>query len=56
MCKILMIITCVNSSNSAKLIRTVIGQFLKGNIMGTIKIDNGRNYAHAQNSSAYNFC
>ena len=33
-----------------------IGQFLKGNSMGPIKIHNGRNYAHAQDSNAYNFC
>ena len=24
--------------------------------MGPIKIHNGRNYAHAQDSNAYNFC
>ena len=30
------------------LIRTFIGQFLKGNSMGPIKIHNGQNYAHAQ--------
>ena len=29
-----------------------IGQFLKGNSMGPIKIHNGGNYAHAQNSNA----
>ena len=29
---------------------------MKGNIMGPIKIHNGGNYAHAQDSSAYNFC
>ena len=40
--------------NSAKLIRTFIGQFLKGNSMGPIKIHNGGNYAHAQDSDAYN--
>ena len=33
-----------------------IGQFLKGNIMEPIKIHNGGNYAHAQDSNAYNFC
>ena len=33
---------------TAKLIRTFIGQFLKGNIMGSIKIHNGGNYAHTQ--------
>ena len=33
-----------------------IGQFLKGNSMGPIKIHNGGNYAHAQDSAdAYNF-
>ena len=44
------------SQNSANLIRTFIGQFLKGNSMGPIKIQNGGNYAHAQDSNAYNFC
>ena len=43
------------SLNSAKLIRTFIGHFLKGNSMGSIKIHNGGNYAHAQDSDAYNF-
>ena len=33
-----------------------IGQFLKGNSMGPIKIHDGRKYAHAQDSNAYNFC
>ena len=33
-----------------------MGQFLKGNSMGQIKIHNGGNYAHAQDSNAYNFC
>ena len=33
-----------------------IGQFLKGNSMGSIKIRNGGNYAHAQDCNAYNFC
>ena len=41
---------------SAKLIRMFIGQFSKDNSMGPIKIQNGRNYAHAQDSNAYNFC
>ena len=41
--------------NSAKLLRTLIRQFLKGNSMGPIKIRNGGNYAHAQYSNAYNF-
>ena len=31
-----------------------MGQFLKGNNMGPIKIHNGGNYAHAQDSNAYN--
>ena len=44
------------SENSAKLIRTFIGQFFKGNSMGPIKIHNGGYYAHAQDSNAYNFC
>ena len=34
----------------------LIGQFLKGNRMGSIKIHNGRDYAHAQDSNNYNFC
>ena len=54
--KIVMLITSVKSLNSAKLIRTFIGQFLKGNSMGLIKIHNGGNYAHAQDYNAYNFC
>ena len=33
-----------------------IGQFLKGNSMGPIKIHNGENYARAQDSNAYKFC
>ena len=44
------------SENSAKLIRTFIGQFFKGNSMGPIKIHNGGNCAHAQDSNAYNLC
>ena len=33
-----------------------IEQFLNGNIkMGSIKIHNGGNYAHAQDSDDYNF-
>ena len=35
--------------------RTFIGQFLKGNSMGPIKIHNGGNYAHVQDTNAYNF-
>ena len=50
--KFLMLITSVR----VKLIRTFIGQFLKRNRMGLIKIQNGGNYAHAQDSNAYNFC
>ena len=53
--KILILITSVRV-NSAKLIRTLIGQFLKGNSMEPIKIHKGGNYAHAQYSNAYNFC
>ena len=30
-----------------------LGQFLQGNSMGPIKIHNGGNYAHAQDSDAY---
>ena len=44
------------SYNSAKLIRRFIGQFLKGVTMRPIKIHNSGNYAHAQESNAYNFC
>ena len=33
-----------------------MGQYLKGNNMAQIKIHNGRCYAHAQTSNAYNFC
>ena len=32
-----------------------MGQFSKGNKMESIKIHNGGNYAHAQDSDAYNF-
>ena len=46
--KILMLITSVRVEIQLKLIRTFIGQFLKGNSMGPIKIHNGGNYAHAQ--------
>ena len=41
---------------SAKLIRMFIGQFSKGNSMGPIKIHNGGNYTHAQDSNIYNLC
>ena len=44
------------SSNSAKLIRTIIGQFLKSNKIAPKRIQNGRKYAHAQHLNAYNFC
>ena len=54
--KFQMHIISVAMKNSAKLIRKFIGQFLKGNNMGPIKIHNGGNYAHAQDSNAYNFC
>ena len=37
-------------------VRTFIRQFFKGNNMGLLKNHNGRNYAHAQVSSVYNFC
>ena len=50
LCKILMIITY-----AAKLIRTLFAQFLKGNRKGSMKIHNGGNYAHAQDSDAYDF-
>ena len=33
-----------------------MGQYLNGNNMAQIKIHNGRYYAHAQTSNAYNFC
>ena len=49
--KIIMLITSVVRVNAAKLIRTFIGQFLKGNRKGSIQIHNGGNYAHAQDSS-----
>ena len=45
--KILMLITSLRVKD--------IGQFLKGSSMGPIKIHNGGNYAHAQDSNAYNF-
>ena len=48
-------LTSVRVKIQAKLIRTFIGQFLKGNSMGPIKIHSGGNYAHAQDSDAYNF-
>ena len=44
------------SWNSTKFIRTLMGQYLKGNNMAQIKIHNGAYYVHAQNSSSYNFC
>ena len=53
--KILMLITSVRIKIQLKLIRTFIGQFLKGNYMGPLKIHNDGNYAHAQYSNAYNF-
>ena len=53
--KILMLITFVRVKIQTKLIRTFIGQFLKGNRMGLIKIHNGGNYVHAQDYDAYNF-
>ena len=31
-------------------------EYLKGNNMAQIKTHNGRYYAHAQTSNAYNFC
>ena len=52
---ILMLITSVRVKIQLKLIRTFIGQFLKGNSMGSIKVQNGGNYAHALDSNAYNF-
>ena len=45
-----------HAQDSAKLIRTFMGQFLKGNSMGPIQIHDGGKYAHAQDSNAYNFC
>ena len=33
-----------------------MGQYLKGNNMAQIKIDNGACYAHAQTSNPYNIC
>ena len=52
--KILMLITYVRVQ--IQLIRTFIGQFLKGNSMGPIKIHIGGIYAHTHDSNAYNFC
>ena len=43
-------------SNSTKLTRTFISQFLRDYKMGLLKIYNSGNYAHAQDSNAYNFC
>ena len=43
------------SYNLAKLIRTTIGQFLKGNKIAP-SIQNGGNYEHAQHLNVYNFC
>ena len=54
--KIRMLITSVRVKIKLKLIRTFIIQFLKLNSMVPIKIRNGGNYAHAQDSNAYNFC
>ena len=45
----------VNPQNPISLIRTIIGQFLKGNKIAPLKIQNGGNYAHAQHLNAYNF-
>ena len=50
--KILMLITSARVKNLDKLIRTFIGQFLKGKSMGPIKIHNVGNYAYAQVSNA----
>ena len=49
--KIVILITSVRVKIKLKLIRTFIGQFLKGNRMGPIRIHNGGNYAHAQDSN-----
>ena len=54
--KILMLITSVRVEIQLYLLRTFIGQFLKGNSMGPIKIHNGGTYGHAQDYNAYNFC
>ena len=48
--KFLMLITSVWVKIQLILIRTFIGQLLKGNSMGPIKIHNGGNFAHAQDS------
>ena len=53
--KIIMLITSVRVKIQLKIIRTLIGQFLKGNITRPRKIHNGGNYAHAHDSDAYNF-
>ena len=55
--KILMLITSIRRVKiQLNFIRTFIGQFLKGSSMGPIKIHNGGNYVHTQDSNAYNFC
>ena len=53
--KILMLVTSVRVKIQLD-IKTLIGQFLKGKSMGPIIIYNVGNYAHAQDSNAYNFC
>ena len=52
MSKILMLITSVRVEIQLNLF---IEQFLKGNSMGPIKINNGGNQGHAQDSNACNF-
>ena len=54
--KILVLITSVRVEIQLNLSKTFIGQYLKGNSMRQIIIHNGGNYAHAQNSNAFNFC
>ena len=52
---ILMIITSVRVKIQLNLSEhSSFGSFWRG--MGPIKIHNGGNYAHAQDSNAYNFC
>ena len=51
-----MLITSVRVKIQLNLLSTFIGQFLKANRMGPIKIHNGGNYEHAQDSNAYRFC
>ena len=50
-----MLITSVRVKIQLNLKERSLDSFFKGNNMGPIKIHNGGNYAHAQDSNAYNF-